>query len=340
MGGVIVNAVIKPLVSVIVPVYKVKSTLDRCVKSIVDQDYNNLEIILIDDGSPDNSGSICDTWAACDERITVIHQSNGGLSAARNAGLDVANGNYIAFVDSDDYINSHFISTMIDSLIGQKAQMAICAFEDENVGKLQGKKVQCRHVTAHAQAVDAHECFLRASNDWSYIVAWNKLYESALWSKVRFPEGLIHEDEWVFHRIVAQCSRIALVPDVLYRYTANDSGITHTEFSTRNLTRIDAIIERIRFFYNSGQYDVIAPTFTELLVDVGRAGTFVRDHPEERGESLVHVRKIRTIPMRIVSYLSVYQRIRFYELRLSPQVTMNILAAKQRKSMQQGENMG
>lgn len=257
----------KPLISVIIPVYRVEPTLDRCVRSVTEQTYRNLEIILIDDGSPDDCPGLCDAWARQDDRIKVIHQQNQGLSAARNTGLSHMHGEYVAFVDSDDYVEPGFVELLFAALKRNKADLAVSAILRERADGA----VLKHHYGAPARSTvdvwDAHRCMtMRGKQGTSLIVAWNKLYVSRLWHSVRFPVGKLHEDEFVFHRIIAQCARVVLLPEELYHYVDTPKSIMNTGFSIRNLDRLEAKVDRVRF-YTGMRYgpDVMATAVDALI---------------------------------------------------------------------------
>ena len=178
-----------PLISVIVPVYKVENYLDCCVQSIVNQTYSNLEIILIDDGSPDASGAMCDAWAEKDSRIRVIHQENAGGGAARNAGLDAARGERIAFVDSDDYIAPGCYQ-YLHTLLEEGADIAECDFvETERNDAVFG--TDAGEISFYTP-LEAMRCHIRDTAFRQLI--WNKLYRRAIFAQLRYPEGKLNED--------------------------------------------------------------------------------------------------------------------------------------------------
>lgn len=237
-------------VSVIVPIYNVEAYLPQCVDSILNQTYDNLEIILVDDGSPDNCGAICDEYAAKDCRIRVIHQENGGLSAARNAGLDIADGEYIAFVDSDDFIADTMIERLLRSAAEANADMAVCDVA----------------VYYDGSSVHPHECpmendcfsqdvLVRKMTEpqaWHYVVPWNKLFRRYIFEKIRFPEGYIHEDAAIAHRIAGECHTIVTIPEELYFYRQNPNSTTNSAFSIKRTDNLFALADRIQFSYQKG----------------------------------------------------------------------------------------
>jgi glycosyltransferase involved in cell wall biosynthesis len=204
-------------ISVIVPIYKVEKYLDRCIESIASQTYKNLEIILVDDGSPDNCPQICDKWAGKDSRIKVIHKQNGGVSSARNAGLDVATGDFVAFVDSDDYVEKGYIQTMYSKQKAYKVDFVCCSVNDvyEDTGKIeQNVPVSEDVVISDAHIFDSYY----ANYSKILIVPWNKLYKKEIFKNIRFRENMVYEDTEIILRILHSVSSIAIIPNILYNY--------------------------------------------------------------------------------------------------------------------------
>ena len=270
----------KPLVSIIVPVYQVKDYIDECVESLLRQTYTNLEILLVDDGSTDGSGAICDEYARRDNRIRVIHQENQGLSAARNAGLDRATGEYVAFVDSDDAVLPDFIETLYDLAERYQADIAACAYErgeingagtqiendihvvnqfrDKNAGGAVDGNDHSKYDSGVIEACMTSRQMLRQWHGrykkWE-TVAWNKLYLKRILDgsdgsdAIRFPIGRRHEDVLTSHLIVANAGRIVLTTQKLYLYRTRADSITSqvmaAEHRKQNLL---AQRERMEFF--------------------------------------------------------------------------------------------
>lgn len=239
-------------VSVIVPIYKVEPYLKRAVASILHQTYHNLEIILVDDGSPDQCGRICDDYAKEDNRITVIHKENGGLSDARNAGLDAAHGEYIVFVDSDDFIAEDYVETLMQCLKEYDADVAMCSYAvtasvelDESIFKASRDETVevCDRRELLNNLYDANH------KDATYfIVSWNKIYKASLWQDVRFPKGRIHEDEATTYKIYDRAQKGVYLHRPLYGYFTAPSSITRDRFNIKRLQWMDALDERIVYF--------------------------------------------------------------------------------------------
>ncbi len=234
-----------PAISVIVPVYKVEKYIHRCVDSILDQTFTDFELILVDDGSPDNCGAICDEYAAKDSRVEVIHQENGGLSAARNAGIDWAFANsdseWITYVDSDDWIHPEMLEILYTQAKINNLSVTLCNFE---------------RATEYKEPIDVSSFVLRTITPESFfvenfeysIVACGKLYKKRLFESIRYPVGTLHEDGYVTHRVTFSLSKIGVIELPLYSYYANPNSITHTASSKRLNDALIGQRERKSFF--------------------------------------------------------------------------------------------
>lgn len=238
-----------PKISIIVPVYKVEKYLDRCVKSILDQTYTDFELILVDDGSPDNCPAMCDAWAEKDNRIRVIHKENGGLSSARNAGLDIMNGEYVTFVDSDDAIRNDYLYALKYALDKNNADISIADLERLNDGDTVYKTNSILDVS---EITGTEACDRIYSEPVKYVTAWNKLYGKHLFDNIRFPLGKIHEDEFTTYKLYYQAKRIAVISDKLYYYYSVPGSIMNSDFSIKKYDIIQAFEERERFFSERG----------------------------------------------------------------------------------------
>ena len=231
-----------PLISVIVPVYNVSAYLNDCLESVTAQTYSNLEIILIDDGATDDSGKMCDLWTARDSRIRVIHQTNQGLSAARNAGLDVATGDYILFVDSDDLLCSDLCRVLMDMMVVD-VNIAVCdcvhIFPDRPYSFEVKPDVRVLSAESAIQELWYQKSFLPS--------AWAKLYRRCVFEHHRFTVGLFFEDVDLMHELFWSAGKIAYNSSRLYGYVHRENSITTRPFSARELD-ILKIAEKIRFF--------------------------------------------------------------------------------------------
>ena len=237
------------LISVIVPVYNVQQYLEKCVKSLLQQTYKKIEIILVDDGSTDQSGILCDEMAEKDERIFVIHKKNGGLSDARNAGIDRATGEYLYFLDSDDYIAKNTLQKLYDKIKQEKADLAFggIAFIDET-----GHMIKETLPSSKGEEVWDEEQFWQNRymdiDNICSIIACNKLYHRHLFATERYDVGKLHEDEYICHRIISQCSKIAIVNEVLYYYLQRSSSIMGQGNIENYFYAIEAYSYRFEYF--------------------------------------------------------------------------------------------
>ncbi len=236
------------LVSIIIPIYNIEDYLERCVESVVHQTYSNLEIILVDDGSTDHCPQMCDEWAKKDSRIRVIHQKNGGLSVARNSGLDIAVGAYILLLDSDDYIAPDTVECLLSALTNTDADLSICGFirgsEEHHVFE------HCK--TESPEVVDAETALMRIyAGDESalkYGAACFKLYQRHLFDGVRFPVGKLFEDIYTTHKLLAAAGKIAVLNEPLYYYFQRESSIMNSTFTLKKLDYLQALVDRVAFF--------------------------------------------------------------------------------------------
>lgn len=236
-------------ISVIIPIYNVETYLTKCIDSVLNQTYQNLEIILVNDGSTDGCKRICDEYGRkYQKKIKVIHKKNGGLSSARNAGLDVAEGKLVAFVDSDDYIEPGMLEQLYKALIAYEADMSLCNLKVVFASQFKDKK--------HRELTVKWEC-MEQCNYWEkifepdyarFVVAWNKLYRKKIWEKLRYPNGKINEDEFVLHEIVSQCDKIVYSSYVGYNYVQRNGSIMSQKKQKPNFDLFDAWIERIAYF--------------------------------------------------------------------------------------------
>ncbi len=237
----------KKLISVIVPVYNSACYLEKCLDSIVTQSYKYLEIILVDDGSKDGSGEICDRYAEKDHRIKIIHRKNGGLSAARNSGLNIATGEYLGFVDSDDWIESDMYQFLIDNLVNADADIAGCGFfRTFDKYELPNDKSYTYRVLNRTEGL---ELLLEDRLLKGYF--WCKLYKKDLFNGVRMPEGKIFEDAFTQHLIFEKAQRIVLHHIPKYHYLIQNDSLCH---NMENFSYfLDALYERACYFFTKGE---------------------------------------------------------------------------------------
>lgn len=216
-----------PLISIIVPIYKVEPYLRRCLDSIVNQTYTNLEIILVDDGSPDGCPQICDEYAAKDKRIVVIHKENGGLSDARNAGLDICKGEYISFVDSDDWVEKEYIDFLLKNSQQYDADILIVNHDLAEAGTIIASEPFEEFFVSGSDAFKK----IISSQTIHLGVSWAKLYKRSLFSKIRFPKGKIHEDDYTSYKLIYGANYVCAINRVLYHYYQRADSITSCDNS-------------------------------------------------------------------------------------------------------------
>lgn len=229
--------------SIVVPVYRVEQFLDKCVESILAQTFTDFELILVDDGSPDNCGEMCDKWASKDKRIKVVHKDNGGLSDARNAGLDIAQGDYIGLVDSDDYIKSDMFEVLVGNLEKYSADISMCGYVDVYADGIRKDNAD-RRVYEWNQEEAIHQILLGKLLSVHAVV---KLYKRCLFEKVRYPKGKISEDAFVIMDILKQIQKAVFTPYAAYYYVHRGNSINTSKFSEIDLTRIEAHEKNYQF---------------------------------------------------------------------------------------------
>ena len=226
--------VYSPLISIIVPIYNAEAYLDKCIQSILQQDYMHFELLLIDDGSTDQSSKIIRRWKETDGRIRLFRKENGGQSSARNLGLDHAEGEYISFVDSDDYIAPDYLSYLL-SLFDEQCRITACnhCVVRGNRQRANSESGDCVLTRKEAfEEVLFHGCI--------DVAPWGKLYRKEVFDSLRFPEGRIFEDTWLFGDILDQTEKIAFGHKCCYFYMIHDQSTVRKEYSTRNLQYIEA----------------------------------------------------------------------------------------------------
>lgn len=229
----------QPLISVIVPVYKVEEYLDRCVESLVSQTYNNIEIILVDDGSPDSCSKFCDRWIEKDRRIIVIHKTNGGLSDARNAGVLAADGEYIAFVDSDDWIDTETYLLVMRKMKETGAQIG--AFNIINVSS----EPFAPELSDDYEVLDSEKAIGNTISDTGVkTVAWNKVYHRSVLEGLSFPKGKLHEDEYYTFRALDRAEKIVYLHRQCYYYFQRPTSIMG-QYNIRHIDMLEGVKQRM-----------------------------------------------------------------------------------------------
>ncbi len=258
------------LISVIVPVYNVENYIGECIDSILAQTMSSFELILVDDGSKDASGRICDEYAELDSRIRVIHKENGGLSSARNRGLDEAKGDYICFVDSDDAVSADYLEKLYAAIKRDNTDIVVC---DIDAPKLSTADMSVNSPISMPVLEAKRWLYDQTSREYVLmVVAWNKMYAKKLLDGIRYPEGRLHEDEFMICRLLSRAKTVSFVPDKLYVYRDNTSGITSdaNRFNLRHFDVIDAYKERISGAMDDEEYEFAIATLKIALYKCAR----------------------------------------------------------------------
>ena len=219
-------------VSIIVPIYKVEKYLEKCIDSILNQTYKNLEIILVDDGSPDKCPKICDDYAKKDERIKVIHKKNGGLSDARNFGIDIATGDYISFIDSDDFISKDYVEYLLNLIIKYDADISIILplkFKDDNRIKIKQKSAKIKVYNAY-KALEVMLYQKEFDN-----AAWGKLYSKKIIKGIKFPKGKLYEDIGTTYKYILKSNKVVYSNAIKYFYIKRNDSIMGSDFKSKEL---------------------------------------------------------------------------------------------------------
>lgn len=233
-------------ITVIIPIYNVESYLRKCIDSVINQTMQEIEIILVDDGSTDSSPQICDEYALKDDRIKVIHKINGGLSDARNVGIDIARGIYLTFVDSDDWIDKNFCKYLYTLAKEKNADIVQCNFtkvyeEDIHIElELDVKEVMYSGVEALN--------LLYGEEETRTVIACGKIYKKKLFEQIRFPKGKIHEDEFTTYKLIHKANKVIDTNLQLYYYLQRQGSITKTKFTESRMHALEAYKERIQYF--------------------------------------------------------------------------------------------
>ena len=240
------------LISVIVPIYKVEKYINKCVNSIMAQTYKNIEIILIDDGSPDKCGDICDEFEKKDLRIKVIHKENGGQGSARNAGLDVAKGLYVVFVDSDDYIPEDAIEKMYNQILNDDSDMVIGQYTkiypDESKKECE-LNIKEKMIFSREEAMNA----LHTHSSPLHCCACAKLYQKKIFESLRFT-STIFEDSQIWPRIINKCTKISAIPDSVYFYFQRDDSTVHSLTDDKRVDGVKVALDISKFFYDNDNF--------------------------------------------------------------------------------------
>lgn len=279
------------MISIITPVYNVEKYLEKCIKSILGQSYSDFELLLIDDGSEDSSGLICDNYAKKDQRIKTYHISNLGCAAARNYGLDHSCGDYICFIDSDDYVHPDFLKILISLISEYSADIAMCNYSNvDSQGTIidNPPKSFTSEVSVYSSSEIAYEVY--GNNFVPYVVVWNKLYTRKIWNILRFTQDIHCEDDAIIQKLFHLAEKTVFKDIDLYYYTHNDSGIMHKEGNNLHNLIDDMYGLYLHSFFLNGQDETTnaSEAFHCYFTDGIRVLTFLRKSgvAEHHGETI------------------------------------------------------
>lgn len=251
----------QPLISIIIPVYKVEQYLRTCLDSVLAQTYKNWEMLLVDDGSPDKCGDICDEYAQSDSRIKVFHKENGGLSSARNYALDNhPEGDFLTFLDSDDFWHHEYLNSLVKLQLDYDADLVQCGHIEG-----MGNTFPDLPKDAHISTLNNHGVFI---TEKANITMWGKLFRASILDDVRMPVGLYNEDDWTTWKLYYKCKTIVVTSQCLYYYTQNPSSIMARLGKKPDLRYLDAYNERINFFVQTGEKDLEHCSRLQLLKSI------------------------------------------------------------------------
>lgn len=255
-------------ITIIVTVYNREKYLDRCLKSISNQTYKNLEVIIIDDGSTDNGKIIYEKWMNIDSRMKAYYKENGGRSSARNMGLDKATGEYIGFVDADDYVNPQMYKKMVTILEKEKADMAVCDYKevDTEEYKLYNCGKTNLEILSGKEAMYKLYCVPPDKIYW--VAPWNKLYKSEIFENLRFPLGKDYEDNYLYHHILGRVDKIVYTRQELVYYFQSQEGIMRSSYSKNNLDDLYSFEDRMIFFQNRKYKKLLSKASVEFFNNV------------------------------------------------------------------------
>ena len=266
-------------ISVIVPVYRVEKYLPACIDSILNQTFTDFELILVDDGSPDRCPEICDEVARRDARVRVIHQANAGLSAARNAGIEIAHGEWLGFVDSDDYIAPQFYEKLYQTAQRTDADCVMCSVQNVDES---GKSIDSALMRVADEVKTGQEVLQKIGRDdvTPYLTAWNKLYRRKLFNTLRYPAGRQNEDVFVFAELFCQVQRAVCVAEPLYFYRKRIGSIMNSVVTLRNLDEMWAYVNCFEHLQQDDEESTLKET--EKRVFAKLTGVYYRVTEEDR----------------------------------------------------------
>lgn len=312
-----------PLISVIVPVYKVEKYIRKCVNSILSQTFSDFELFLVDDGSPDDCGKICDEYAKKDDRIIVIHKENGGLSDARNVAMDRMTGKYVTFIDSDDYVAENHLETLLNSLIQTNADIAMSNVSSVLNGKCDDDFYKpVTEITVY-RGRDIFKTIYRPN-------AWGKLYNSNMFSDIRYPVGRLYEDAFVYHDVLAKVNRLVFTGVNSYFYLMRDDSIMHQEYKIAFTDIVDAIMLRVKKLEELGLQDLADDNRVFIYSRVAVAFANLDASVPENKNRLIEIKKLydSEYPRLMKTTDNQKQKFRYWLLKNNPNLHSRLFGKK------------
>lgn len=286
----------KILVTIVIPVYNVEKYIRKCIESLQSQTYSNIEMIVVNDGTKDNSLNIVKEMATFDNRIKIISQENQGLSMARNTGIQNANGEYICFVDSDDFVHKDYVKLLLENVIENDADIGVCDFwYIDETGKTWSRKEKKKKVYSNIEAI---KDILTNEQD-TEVMTWNKLYKTSLFrdNSIYFPKGKLHEDNFTTYKLYYYANKIVLKPDKLYYYLQRKTSIMGKKFNTRRLDILQAVEETKKFIQDKEIELKQEIEFYKLMTQINLLNNMIRDgfKQTERYQMVEKIKKDKAI---------------------------------------------
>lgn len=305
-----------PVISVIVPVYKVEKYLHKCVDSILAQTFTDFELFLVDDGSPDSCGDICDEYAKKDDRVIVIHKKNGGLSDARNVAIDRAGGDYLTFIDSDDYVAENHLESMYSALLETDSDIAITNMSSVKDGILN-----------HGHYSPSNQVRVLNSKEEIFQTIYKpcacaKLYKKQIFAEIRYPVGRLYEDVFTYHDILAMVNRVVLTGQNTYFYLIRSDSIMHQEYKLQFTDIVDAIELRIKKLEELGLFDLVNENRPFIYSRVAVAFAQLDPAVPENKKRLDEIKDIydQEYPKLMAETNNIKQKIRYWLLYRFPDI--------------------
>lgn len=287
-------------ISVIVPIYKVEKYIKRCIDSILTQTFRDFELILVDDGSPDKCGQICEEYARKDERIVVLHRENGGLSAARNTGIEWtflnSESKYITFVDSDDWLHPQYLDILYQAVIKTKSPVSVVGFE--RVEKIEAGKLYREDDIPEPKVLKPEDFFI--NHEWNFNYAWGKLYERSYFTEVRYPVGKNYEDTFTTYKILFAGKQVVFIDYPLYYYFYNPEGISHSLWNPSELAVMEGIREQISFYRDNGYARALEKEEQLYVNHFAYQICRIRENKADLKKNLFYLQELRKEMMRLI----------------------------------------